>query len=116
MTIRYKLFGIPGNLDEFLDRETREYNNKELKVKVKTNQSSPDYFGGDATEIVGIDFIRKVEVYLMSPNEERKIKVKKYETYWANKIPEIDAKLAEDKSKLIKMLLGKSFSVMNVEH
>ena len=42
MTLRYKLFGIPGDVDEFLDKikEIDETSNKEQKNFSETNQST----------------------------------------------------------------------------
>ncbi len=108
MTIRYNLFGIPGTVNEFLDREEEKYGSREVNIQVdrELRRSKgaifPDNF--------------QTGIYLCSRDYSRRIQVKKYRGHHGpveDEIPEISRRIDEDKSELISKIEGRGFVIFH---
>ncbi len=110
MTLFYNLFGIPGTVSEFLDREKKKYRS-EVKIKLERKlRSSGNIFPDDF----------RAGIYLCSMDDSRMMQVKKYRIanymgYVRTEFPEIERRIDEDKRELIGTLEGMGFVVFDTD-
>ncbi len=107
MTLKYKLLGIPGDLDEFLDRESEKYGNRDLKITVRMDER----FRFFDRYISSVDLNREFKVARYRAQEDQldgiiTNKEFEYSEGFRNIIEKNDADLVE-------MLKKKGFNVLN---
>lgn len=102
MTLRYHWFGIPGNEDEFLDRERRR-SNEEVQIYVQT------YFKIHPAAPYATIAVNKL--FVVSRDGRDKFEVKMDSSYFPENATALDTPMRDDRSPLVKRLKEKGFNI-----